>query len=212
MLKKSVLLILMLTSLLLAACGGRNNPETGNNEIPTAIVDTPTAAAAEPTPFPTNNQAAVDSVEILLLESFPVQVNAIARGNLPDSCTSISSITQERVDNTFTVNILTTRDEAAVCTTALVPFEQTISIDAIGLLAGNYTVTVNGVSNNFTLTVDNVAAAEPTENPDPEATGGSAISGTIWHDLCELNADGNPGPGCVDDGTGSYRAALFARW
>jgi inhibitor of cysteine peptidase len=46
-----------------------------------------------------------------------------------------------------------------VCTQALVPFEETIPLDVEGLLAGEYTVNVNGVMATFTLDVDNTPAS-----------------------------------------------------
>ncbi|HZJ35859.1 MAG TPA: hypothetical protein VFD29_04465, partial [Gillisia sp.] len=40
--------------------------------------------------LPSSGLAPVDEIDILILESFPVQINVIARGNLPDPCTEIS--------------------------------------------------------------------------------------------------------------------------
>ncbi|GAH56872.1 unnamed protein product, partial [marine sediment metagenome] len=42
--------------------------------------------------LPTIGLASVDEIDILILESFPVQINVIARGNLPDPCTEISEV------------------------------------------------------------------------------------------------------------------------
>ncbi|HEX5943124.1 MAG TPA: SH3 domain-containing protein, partial [Anaerolineales bacterium] len=54
-------------------------------------------------------KADVQSVEIQILESFPVQVNAIARGQLPDAgCTTIAGVNPSRNGNTFTVTLTTT--------------------------------------------------------------------------------------------------------
>ncbi|MDY6893672.1 MAG: hypothetical protein SVO26_08195 [Chloroflexota bacterium] len=100
-------------------------------------------------------QATVDSIEILLLESFPLQVNVVARGNLPDSCTTIHEITRERDGNTFQVTITTTRPADLSCAQVLVPFEEVISLDVLGLPAGIYTVNVNGVIDTFEFTMDN---------------------------------------------------------
>lgn len=101
--------------------------------------------------------ANVEDVEVLIMESFPVQVTAVARGNLPDGCTEIDSVRTdfEEDENMFTVSITTTRDEDAVCTQALVPFEERIDLEVRGLPSGTYTVDVNGVRETFTLEVDN---------------------------------------------------------
>ena len=101
--------------------------------------------------------APVETIDILILESFPVQVQVRAAGNLRDGCTTLAEITQELQGSTFAVTIGTTRPADALCTEALVPFETTIALDVLGLKAGAYTVTVNGVSGTFTLGVDNVA-------------------------------------------------------
>ena len=48
--------------------------------------------------LPTTGLASVDEIDIFILESFPVQVQVIASGNLPDPCTEISeSFRKEKV-------------------------------------------------------------------------------------------------------------------
>ncbi|MDY7042259.1 MAG: hypothetical protein SVX38_15490, partial [Chloroflexota bacterium] len=101
-------------------------------------------------------EAQVENIEILILESFPVQINVGATGNLPDGCTTIDQIVQRREGNDFLVTITTVRPADAMCTEALVPFEEVISLDVYGLPAGTYTVDVNGVTDTFSLDVDNV--------------------------------------------------------
>jgi uncharacterized protein YgiM (DUF1202 family) len=96
--------------------------------------------------------ADVQSVEIQILESSPVQVNAIARGYLPDSgCTTIADVSQIRNGNTFTVTVKTQYNLQALCAQVLTPFEQVISLDVSSLLPGTYIVLVNGVEASFQL-------------------------------------------------------------
>ncbi|HDP37190.1 MAG TPA: hypothetical protein ENN27_04970, partial [Candidatus Atribacteria bacterium] len=59
--------------------------------------------------LPTTGLAPVEEIEIVILEPFPVQVQVIARGNLPDPCTEISEVLQEIEENTFFVTIKTYR-------------------------------------------------------------------------------------------------------
>lgn len=106
-------------------------------------------------------KASVESIEILILESFPVQIHVVARGHLPDDCTEIAEITQERQGNTFSVTITTARPANVACAEKVVSFEEVIPLDVVGLPAGTYTVDVNGVRDSFELTVDNVAPEEP---------------------------------------------------
>ncbi len=138
--------------------------------IAAAIV---TACGGQPTEIPTpsggtvHGEAVVEAIDILILESFPVQIQVLARGNLPDGCTEIDQILQERQDQTFTVTITAVCPADPLYTHALVPFEETFSLEVYGLPAGVYTVDINGVTGTFELAVDNA----PQEEPD--ASGGS---------------------------------------
>jgi len=105
--------------------------------------------------LPTIGLASVDEIEILILESFPVQINVIARGNLPDPCTEVSEVLQEREGDTFFITIKTYRSPG-FCIQVLAPFEETIPLEVYGLPAGTYTVDVNGVQATFDLEVDNI--------------------------------------------------------
>lgn len=181
-----------------------------------------TLTASEPTPVPSptldDNQtvpgggeiisglAQVDSIEMLILESFPVQVNVVVRGNLPDGCTSIDQVLSELDGNTFRVTLTTRRPADAACTMALVPYEQVATLDVLGLRAGTYSVDANGVSGSFELAIDNILP----ETPTPKL-GEGTISGIVWHDLCAVaGGEGGqaavPSPGCVSDEAGGFRA------
>jgi hypothetical protein len=147
--------------------------------------------------------ASVETIDILILESFPVQVNVVARGNLPDGCTTLDEVIQERDGNTFQVTITTVRPVGMECTEALVPFEKVVVLEVYGLLAGVYTVDVNGVTDTFELTVDNVPQEEPTIAPAP-----GSIGGKVWHDLCKTPYEtvDTPPEGCVKLPSGSLLA------
>ena len=102
--------------------------------------------------------AVVKSIEILLLESFPLQVNAVIRGDLPDAgCTKIASVDQVREGNTFRLTLVTTTDPLALCAQALTPFEQVVALDVNGLPAGTYAVQAGDVQQTFTFDVDNIS-------------------------------------------------------
>jgi len=98
--------------------------------------------------------ANVTEIDILILESFPVQVHVVARGYLPNPCTQIEEITQNREGNNFTITI-TTKTSQGPCIQVLIPFEETIVLDVYGLPADTYNVNVNGIEDSFTLEVDN---------------------------------------------------------
>jgi len=105
--------------------------------------------------LPNVGLAPVEGIEIVILESFPVQVQVIASGNLPDPCTEISEVLQEREGNTFFVTIKTYRPPGP-CIQVIAPFKETILLEVYGLPADTYTVDVNGVQAAFDLEVDNI--------------------------------------------------------
>jgi inhibitor of cysteine peptidase len=125
--------------------------------------------------------ANVESIQIVTLESFPVQIQVIAEGYLPDGCTEVDKVTIEREGNTFTVNISTKRPKDAICTQEIVPFNETTPLDVQGLKAGNYTVNVNGVTESFELSVDNTLndssnSILPRQEVITEANSGTTIN------------------------------------
>jgi inhibitor of cysteine peptidase len=159
-----IFVVLIIAAVVVAACGAQTA------EAPPA---TPPEAQT-PSGDTVHGEAIVDEIDILILESFPVQVNVVARGNLPDGCTEIDEIISELEGQTFNVTITTARPADAMCTEALVPFEETFSLDVYGLPAGVYTVDVNGVTGTFELAVDNAPQAEPgAPQTEPDAPGES---------------------------------------
>ncbi|MCK5317725.1 MAG: hypothetical protein KAJ55_07410, partial [Anaerolineales bacterium] len=100
-------------------------------------------------------EAVVENVEIIFLESFPLQVHMVASGYLPDPCTEIDEISVERDVNRFEVLITTLREAEVMCIQVIEAFEQNIPIDVYGLPAGDYTVMVNGIDAEFTFLQDN---------------------------------------------------------
>ncbi|MFN2148823.1 MAG: hypothetical protein ACK2T2_10560, partial [Anaerolineales bacterium] len=101
-------------------------------------------------------KATVEEVSVVFLESFPLQVQVVAKGYLADSCTSIDEVIVKQVDDTFTAEITTRRPAQEMCAQIVQPFEKNIPLDVYGLPAGDYTVDVNGVTAQFTFNQDNI--------------------------------------------------------
>jgi len=164
------------------------------------VTDEPTV----PTGETVTGVAIVDSVDLLIAESFPVQVFATVHGSLPDGCTSIDQIIPTLEGNTFNVSITTSRPVDLICTQALAPFEENFALDVNGLPAGDYTVIVNTTASaTFNLAVDNLLPDQPTETPAPADN--AAINGLVWHDLCSVaGGEGGeaavPSAACVETG------------
>ncbi|MCP4424304.1 MAG: hypothetical protein GY803_07435 [Chloroflexi bacterium] len=195
-----IALVFLLFAFLAAGCqSAAPEPE------PTPVPPPPTD---EPNDEPVTGEALVESIQLLILESFPVQVNARVRGILPDGCTSLDQINTERTGSDFTITITTLRPANAVCTSAAVPFDEAIGLDVFGMDAGTYAVTANGVSGSFTLDMDNRIQEEPEPTPtlspsptaEPTDPGTAAIEGMVWHDLCAVSGDSEeivPSEGCI---------------
>lgn len=156
---------LLLVGLLLAACQ------------PFAPIDTP--PVDEPpvdNDYTYGQDAVVESLEVLLMESFPLQARAVVSGYLPDGCTELVEISVERQDNEFILTLTTRRPSGDVmCTQALEFFEESISLDIEGLEAGTYTVIAQEQQAQFTLDVDNVLQMEPVTGGDGVLIGADAV-------------------------------------
>lgn len=133
----------------LIACTPITAPSGSTPSGPTVGATTPSdAPAAE---IPGENLALVDTIEIRILKSDPVQVEVVARGNLPDGCTQLVDAEITLDGPAFHVTLPTQRPADAICTQALVPFEQVIPLDVADAAPGEYTVDVNGVTEAFEL-------------------------------------------------------------
>ena len=140
--KTKIFIVIAVFAMLIAACA----PGAGAS---TASTDTP---APNPAPSLPASVATVESVEVHILESMPVQVQVIVRGQLPDAgCTTIGSVEQVREGNVIRVTLVTTTDPLALCAQALTPFEHVIELDVSDLPAGSYVVEVHGVEASFEL-------------------------------------------------------------
>ena len=153
----------------------------------------PTDVAADPVAV--TELASVEAIEIQQLEIFPVQVNVLAKGSLPDSCTILEAPEQSIDGSTLQLRIRAAQSSGVACPEGTVPFETTVSLDVIGLPAGIYVVDVNGLQGTFTLQVDNV--------PD-EAN--AVVGGRIWHDVCDIDGSAAEAASCVEDEDGIFTA------
>jgi len=106
-------------------------------------------------------EAVVETVDIAILESFPVQIRAVLRGTVSDACTEMDSITAQREGDTFTLVVRTRRPVDALCAQVLTPYEATKGLDVLGLPAGIYTVVAGDATASFELAVDNLPQDEP---------------------------------------------------
>lgn len=167
------ILLLILAFVACSPAGGEpavsDNPatETPDMDAPVSSDDPTTTPETEEPIEPENvvtGDAAVESIEIMIMESFPVQVSVHVTGYLGDGCTTLGDITTKQDGETFSVHIFTERPADMMCTQQLVGFEENVALDVAGLPAGTYTVDVNGTTSSFTLDMDNSPQLPGTED------------------------------------------------
>lgn len=189
-----LLMLLVIAGLVLVACDTRPGGEPAASDLPTATADPNEAVSSDdptatPEPEPTEademivEDAVITGVEVMLLESWPLQAMVKIDGELGNGCAELDEIEPEREGNTFLINVRTMQPAGAVCTQQLRFFSENVSLDITGLSAGTYTVDVNGAQEEFTLEQDNVV------QPDPDDSGGSELSTEDKAELVRLTLE-----------------------
>ncbi len=124
----------------------------GEHEFPLAIGAS--AAPATPVSKPAGDllirPAVVEDVEILG-SSDPLGLRVMVSGYYPDGCTSFHGTTQAVDGARIVLTVETERPRDAMCTMAIVPYSETVTVDVSGLRPGTYTLEVNGLTRELTL-------------------------------------------------------------
>lgn len=131
------------------------------------------ASFIEPTPAhqtaqtqTASREAQVESVDIEILKSDPVQINAVASVKLPDACTTLGDSQLHYASNTFQITLWAVSPTDRGCAQVITQVGSTYALNAIDLQPGTYTVTINSVSKVFTLTADDLTPdATPAVTP-----------------------------------------------
>jgi inhibitor of cysteine peptidase len=137
-------------SLMLAgACTGGRSPEAPSTTRPGPD-------AAQPGQGQTPDQTrpgllTVSQVDVLILESFPPQIIAKVDGWLPDGCSEVGDITQQRNGRSIDVTITIRRLSTGACIAIAPQVSRNIRLNGSFADSGVYTVRVNGIERTFTL-------------------------------------------------------------
>ena len=117
----SIFLLTILFVLVLSSC----NSQESDPPAPTAVSDLP--LAPEPTSArltePVYGLADVERLEILTLESFPVQINVRIQGVLPNDCAEIDDVVVQRDDDFFNMAVTIVQEPGEDCAEVEVPFD-----------------------------------------------------------------------------------------
>jgi hypothetical protein len=91
----------------------------------------------------TQGNVFIDRSELLIMESYPIQIALVLEGSLPTPCNQLRVIAKPPDEkNRITVEVYSVIDSAQVCTQVLEPFE--ISVGFGSFPTGHYSVWVNG--------------------------------------------------------------------
>lgn len=146
---------LMITVLLLAACGSgemvpppdpTRNPDTSVESPGTGPTqDTSSARPYDPQPGDSALQRGnvyLDKSSVLLMESFPPQVGVNLVGNLPTPCHNLRiAISEPDAENNIRLDVYSVVPTDVVCAEVLKPFEANLNLGSFP--GGKYTIIVN---------------------------------------------------------------------
>jgi hypothetical protein len=93
---------------------------------------------------------AVNRAEVLVLESFPPQVDAVITGTLPTACSTVDAVTQRREGNLVEVTVLARTRREQVCIAVVKGVTERVRLQGT-FAAGEYTLRVNGVETRFSV-------------------------------------------------------------
>ena len=140
------LLVVGLT-LLGAACAGSRSPEAPSTGKPGAGPTQPGQGQDQAGP----SLLTIEKIDVLILESFPPQIMVKVDGWLPDGCSEVGDVTQQRNGFTIDVTIPIRRLSAGACIAIAPQVSRNIRLSGSFAESGAYTVRVNGVEKSFTL-------------------------------------------------------------
>lgn len=129
---------------------GSYTVQVGEWELPLTIGATavPTKPVSKPVGDLLIRPAVVEDMEILRSGD---GVQVMVSGYYPDGCTKFHGTTQSVDDMRIVLTVETERPRDAMCTMAIVPYTETVTVDVSGLAPGVYTLDVNGLTGELTL-------------------------------------------------------------
>lgn len=150
--RKTALLLLILVYILTACSSGTSEPANSNPSYPNPSYPNPTY----PNPSSQNDYAPqpsdaslvrgnvyLETKELLILESFPLQFTLHLTGNLPTPCHSLrAAVNPPDSENKVVVDAYSMASPDKICAQVLVPFDVTIPLGSFP--PGKYTLWVNG--------------------------------------------------------------------
>ncbi len=106
---------------------------------------TSTSAPIPPTDDQTfESETVIESVEALVMESFPPTIMLNVSGYQADGCEYPVTIRQSRTDNRIDIDIFRVMPISVMCSMQIIPYSGSIVVEGTFEL-GTYTIDVNGI-------------------------------------------------------------------
>jgi len=141
---KKIYLMLAVVIFMLTACAPATDEPVINKPTSTT---TPQASDPRPTstvdPNLLRGNVYLDSMELLTLESYPLQFMLALKGNLPTPCNQLRvDVSPPDSENKILVDVYSVAQADMICAQMLQPFEENFPLGSFP--AGHYTLWVNG--------------------------------------------------------------------
>ena len=142
--------VVLLLGLFLSACSAAQPQQPSEPvQVETPIPDQPVDSSPSPTPEPTAGGSMrtgpiyVDEVELVMMESYPVQVRLILRGSLPNPCSSFAwGVEEPDSQGRIVVQAYSLQEADLACIQVLEPMEESLPLGAF--TQGSFSVWLNG--------------------------------------------------------------------
>lgn len=139
------LLPFLFTLILLAACApGSNNPDQPvSSDDPTPPLKFDNTIPRHGDEDLIRGAVFVDFVDLLVMESYPLQFTLVIAGNLPTPCNQLRvNINPPDEENKIIVDVYSLSAPDVMCAEVLQPFSQNIPLGSFP--SGHYTIWING--------------------------------------------------------------------
>lgn len=134
------LLSIALIAILLSACApAAASPTASSPSLPTETAMSPISPGFEKGPV------FINSADLLIAESYPVQAHLHITGDMPTPCHRFrAEVAAPNSENQIHVTAYSIVNPDMMCTQVLEPFDENVSIPMDGATDGTYSVWLNG--------------------------------------------------------------------
>ena len=131
----------LLTLALLAACAPSPDEPVSSDEPITQAADDILPSPADSAL--TRESVYLDSIDLLTMESYPLQFSLALAGNMPTPCNQLRvAVSPPDAENQILVDVYSLSTPGKICAEVLQPFSQNVPLGSFP--AGHYTILVNG--------------------------------------------------------------------